>query len=109
MTDLLDQALEAHGGRTRWEGVREVVAQTSADGLAFASKLKPWSLRNLEFRIDAAEPRTVLSPYPGPGRRGVFEPDVVRVEREGGGMLAERGGTGMSSISCTAVPAELST
>jgi hypothetical protein len=32
----------------------------------------------------------VLEPYPKPGRRGVFEPDRVRIETDDGGVLADR-------------------
>ncbi len=83
MSDLLDRAVTAHGGLERWEGIREVALRVSAGGLAFASRFKGRALRGREASVGTGEPRTVLSPYPSAGRRGVFEAGEVRIEADG--------------------------
>jgi len=90
MPSLLDQAIAAHGGMKLWRELSRLRVQFSAGGLLFASK---WVVvpSNGTVLIDLSRPRTaVLSPYPGPGQRGVFEPDRVWVESEDGTILKER-------------------
>jgi hypothetical protein len=41
-------------------------------------------------RVSTAEPHTVLSPYPKPGQRGVFDRGAARIETEEGEVLSER-------------------
>jgi hypothetical protein len=40
--------------------------------------------------VSTAEPHTVLSPYPQPGQRGVFDRGRVRIETDEGEVVAER-------------------
>lgn len=94
-TDLLEKAIEAHGGLARWQSVGEVRAKVSGGGFGFAAKFpaspaKPRGALRGEARVSTATPRTILAPYPGPGRRGLFEADLVRIESEDGQVLAER-------------------
>ena len=88
--DLLTAALEAHGGLARWRGVREVRARLRSGGFALASKWKGRALRAYEATISTAVPRVVLTPYPGPGCRGVFEAAAVSIETDAGTVLARR-------------------
>lgn len=87
---LLEEAIEAHGGMGRWQGVREIVARARSGGFALASRFKPRAFRAYEVRVSTVEPRAVISPYPGPGRRGVFEGARVKIESDAGAVLAER-------------------
>src|SRR5215471_17294692 len=90
MPSLLDQAIAAHGGMKLWRELSRLRVRFSAGGLLFVSK---WVVvpSNGTVLIDLSRPRTaVLSPYPGPGQRGVFEPDRVWVESEDGTILKER-------------------
>jgi hypothetical protein len=100
-TDLLDKAIEAHGGLALWQSVGEVRAKLSGGGFGFAAKFQGRALHRAvrggvaagddgEVRVSTTTPRTILAPYPGPGRRGVFEADLVRIESEDGRVLAER-------------------
>jgi len=114
-TDLLEKAIEAHGGLALWQSVGEVRAKVSGGGFGFAAKFQGRALHRLqgralhgfqgraphaeeavgfgddgEVRVSTATPRTILAPYPGPGRRGLFEADLVRIESEDGQVLAER-------------------
>jgi hypothetical protein len=91
MPSLLDQAIAAHGGMKLWRELSRLRVRFSAGGLLFVSKWKRHALHDIDGLIDLSRPPTaVLSPYPGPGQRGVFEPDRVWVESENGTILKER-------------------
>ena len=87
---LLDELYAAHGGDAAWRERREIRARVKGGGFALASKLARRRLRDYEITVDVERPRSVLDPYPGPGRRGVFEDDRVRIESADGEVLAER-------------------
>jgi hypothetical protein len=90
MPELLDRALEAHGGGERFQSAGEIVADIASGGFAFAMKLQRGALARFEGRISTGEPRSVLSPYPRPGQRGVMERGAVRIETDAGEVVAER-------------------
>lgn len=85
---LLNKVLEAHGGLNRWHQVRALHARVSAGGFGFALKLKA-TLRG-QMEVSTSEPRTVFSPYPYPGQRGVFEARTVRIESSASGVTVAR-------------------
>jgi hypothetical protein len=87
---LLDEVLEAHGGLERWRGLRELSAELRSGGVAVASKGAAGPFRRYGVRVEPAEPRTVIEPYPRRGRRGVFDADGVRIETLDGRVLADR-------------------
>ena len=89
---LLDEVLAAHGGAGRFAAVGEIVWRVRSGGFAIGSKRAGRRLPIFEARIATDRPHTVISPYPGPGRRGVFDgsDDVVRIETDGGAVVAER-------------------
>jgi hypothetical protein len=88
--DLLAAVLEAHGGLAAWRGARQITASARSGGFALASRLKPRAFRSYRVTAWLDEPRTVIAPFPGSGRRGVFLGDRVRIESEDGAPLAER-------------------
>lgn len=88
--ELLELALEAHGGLERWRSVRRLELGLRCGGRAFELRFKRGALASVNATIDTASPRVVVHDYPGPGRSGVFEPDLVRIERDDGEVLAER-------------------
>lgn len=75
---LLQEVLNAHGGVTRWESVNLIQASFSAGGLAFASRMQPFALRNLRFSIQPHARKLVLHGYSGAGRYGVWTPTEVK-------------------------------
>ena len=90
-TELIEQAIAAHGGRELWERASELSARVSTGGLAFASKLQGAAVRDVEARVSTRGQHVTFAPYPGPGRRGVFEQDgAVRIETDGGEVLLRR-------------------
>lgn len=87
---LLASAIEAHGGAARWAAVGELVLHASSGGWAPTLKGKRRALARYRAHISTTEPRTLLTPYPRPGRRGVFERDAVRIESDDGQVLERR-------------------
>ena len=87
---LLEEALEAHGGLDAWRSAREVTVRLRSGGLALKTKLAAGPFREYRARISVHEPRAVLTPYPAPGRRGVFEARRVWIESDEGDLIAER-------------------
>lgn len=88
--DLLSLAVRAHGGLDRWERLSEIRVRLDAGGLALASKWKPRALRDLRAAVSTRTPRTVFEGFPRAGMRGIFEPEVVRLEEASGRVAAER-------------------
>jgi hypothetical protein len=87
---LLEQVITAHGGLERWQRAGELAVQHSSGGFAFIAKFQGRTLSPHLARVSTDLQRTVLTPYPGPGRRGVFERGAVRIETDGGRLLAQR-------------------
>lgn len=87
---LLEEVLEAHGGLARWQGAETLTARVRSGGFAFRSHFTGRALAEFEATVSTREPRSVLAPYPGPGRHGVFTPGEVRIESDGGEVIASR-------------------
>ena len=87
---LLQEAIEAHGGIERFRSTAAITADLHATGWAFALRFKRGAFASLRGTVSTSEPHTVLSPYPGPGRRGVLERNSVRIESDSGEVLARR-------------------
>jgi hypothetical protein len=88
--DLLEQVLEAHGGRQRWQALECIEADFSSGGLAFSLHLQPWALRNLKIRVQPHARRVVLRDFMHPGWSGVWTPDLVQILDAGGVVVAQR-------------------
>ena len=90
MGSLLDDAIEAHGGRRRWGKVSEISAHVRSGGLLLASKLKRRQLSDYGLSVTTGRQSSVLQPYPRPGRTGVFEEGDVRILDSDGEVVAAR-------------------
>jgi hypothetical protein len=90
MTELLRHAIAAHGGMERWRQLNGLSVRLSSGGALFLMKWKRQALCNIHGHVDLTSPRTILSPYPVVGHRGVFEPTRVWIENEDGRVLNER-------------------
>ena len=88
--DLLDRAVEAHGGLARFEATERVAADLRLSGWALPMRFQRGALANYTGTVWTREPRAVLDPYPEPGMRGVFDRHDVRIEAEDGTVLEER-------------------
>jgi hypothetical protein len=88
-TSLLDDVVKAHGTLERWQGVGGLTVQLSSGGFAFAMKFQGRTRKDL-VQVSVDLQRTLFTQYPGPGRRGVFERGMVRIETGEGRVLAQR-------------------
>jgi hypothetical protein len=59
-------------------------------GTAFLLRLGRRTIPPFEARVATRLPRVVITPFPEPGRRGIFEADRVAVESDSGETLSER-------------------
>lgn len=91
MTTLLDEVIEAHGGRRRWGKASEIRAHARTGGLLMASKLKSRDHFS-DYGLSVATDRQnmVLQPYPRAGRTGVFDQGTVRILGSDGAVISER-------------------
>jgi hypothetical protein len=89
--EVLERAIEAHGGRAMWEGAREISVRVSSGGLAFASKLQGSAVRDVQARVATTGQRVIFDPYPRAGMRGVLERGgSVRIETHEGAVVEQR-------------------
>jgi hypothetical protein len=89
-TELLELAIEAHGGRARWREVTRITASLSAGGVLWASKGQSGSLDDATVTIEAHTQTCVLGRLAGQDRRGVVTPDRVAIETASGRVIGER-------------------
>ena len=90
--DLLDRAVEAHGGLARFEATERIAADLRVSGWALAMRFQRGKLADYTGTVSTREPHAVLDPYPAPGKRGVFDRHDVRIESADGAVLEERKG-----------------
>jgi hypothetical protein len=90
MNDLLDLALQAHGGLDRWRGVQSLDVRVSLTGYLWELKGYPEGVSDVTMRIDARRPAVTICPYSRPDRRGYFTPDRVWIEDRAGKIVEER-------------------
>ena len=89
MTDLLEKVLEAHGGLDNWRRVNTVDFRLTLRGAALEVKQQLNGLRDVSVKVDARRPRTLITPFPAPGSRGVFDADRVTIESDAGATTSE--------------------
>ena len=89
-SSLVSEAIAAHGGHERWHASPELEVRVSADGLALAAKFQRRGLCDLEARVSTEYQRTVFTPYPRRGYRGILERGAVRIESLDGKTIRSR-------------------
>jgi len=82
--DVVDRALEAHGGEARWKALSTLTTQWTFRGMMFKMRMREAQLKNLTASISTREPRVVIHPYPKPGMQAVFTPQHLQVSDEKG-------------------------
>jgi hypothetical protein len=87
---LLEEILDAHGGRSRWRNVEKIEFSLSSGGFAFTSKFQPFSLRNLSVAVSPHARKVVLNGFDGKDPYGIWEPLHVRILNEGHTLISER-------------------
>ena len=89
MKNLLELALEAHGGLTRWSHLKAVTADLSVTGALWQIKGQTGALQ--QIRIEAELRRQKLTThFRGQDKRTTFTANSVTLETEGGRLLQSR-------------------
>jgi hypothetical protein len=89
-SELLELAIEAHGGHTRWREVTRITATVSSGGVLWASRGHPGAFDDVAVTIEAHAQSCSMARLTGPDRRGVFAPDRVAIETAKGQLIEER-------------------
>ena len=89
-TELLNRAIDAHGGLKRWQRVREMVAHIRCGGAALPLRFKFGVFKSYEARLSTTTPNILFRPYAGKQNQGIFLGDAVRIESETGQILDAR-------------------
>ncbi|WP_326565446.1 hypothetical protein VSH64_26730 [Amycolatopsis rhabdoformis] len=90
MGDLLDFAVEAHGGLKRWCELRTVTAHLANGGVVFPLKGQAGVLDDITVQVDLHRQFTSHAPFGEPGLRTAFRGEHVAIENEAGEVVAER-------------------
>jgi len=88
--DLLQLALDAHGGSERWRKVESVDVKISLTGGLYQLKGFPEGVPNVTMRFDARKPLVMTAPYARPDHHGYFTPERVWIEDRAGKIVDER-------------------
>ena len=84
---LLDEAIEASGGLTRWNAFKRFTLQLSIDGELISRAKRPVRFKDIVAEGCTRNPLVRLIGFAGPGERGVFRPDSVIMEDPDGNVL----------------------
>jgi len=90
MSDLLSQAIEAHGGLGRWRSLSSATLDLSIAGALWSAKMVSGALERTTATLDTRRQRLVFSPFGGADRLSVFEPWRVALETLDGRLIESR-------------------
>lgn len=89
MTNLLDLAIEAHGGLQRFERFRFLDADLVQGGVLWALKGKPTTLEHAHVRVDLQREHVSHGPFAPTRNHSDFTPDRVAIRTPGGDVVDE--------------------
>ncbi|KSV75954.1 hypothetical protein N185_16030 [Sinorhizobium sp. GW3] len=89
MSDLLDLAIEAHGGLERWREIERVRASFSTTGLLWAIKGHPSGLPAITMDMSAKRPEVRTTNFKAANQVATFEAERVTIENESGAVLGD--------------------
>jgi hypothetical protein len=89
MSDLLTEAIEAHGGLDRWKQFGVLEASLSVGGAIWGFKGQPGLFDKVTFEIDLHQERVTVDGFSGEGRL-FFTPDRLMLETRDGRPLQSR-------------------
>ncbi|WP_149530457.1 hypothetical protein [Tardiphaga sp. P9-11] len=90
MSDLLDFALEAHGGLKRWNEFQTLRVDLSIAGAIWEIKHCPGLLTDKKFELQTHYEKLSITPYFKPNLRSVFVPDRQTLETLTGKIVEAR-------------------
>jgi hypothetical protein len=88
--DLLNRAINCHGGFEQWNSIEKITIHARTGGMALPLRFKFNKLRNYEAQIYVNEPQVIITPHPVKGRKGIFLGNKVWIESDDGRVMAER-------------------
>jgi hypothetical protein len=89
MNDLLQTAIDAHGGLERWEKINEIEVTASITGAIWFVKGQGDYLKNIVMTATTKRERLVTD-FPGQSKRFLFEPPHLTMEHPEGTVVARR-------------------
>lgn len=89
MNDLLQKAIDAHGGLKRWNEVNTIQVAASITGAIWFVKSQGDYLKNVVMKVDTKIERLVTD-FPGEDKRFIFEPRCVVMEKVDGTLIQAR-------------------
>lgn len=85
---LLEEVMEAHGGRARWAATETIRGRVRSGGLLLRTRVPGGMLD--DFRLEVGVGRVRAAAELGPGQRGVFDGGSVRIESGDGDVISSR-------------------
>jgi hypothetical protein len=89
MSELLENAVAAHGGLDRWSAIKSITVDASITGALFRAKSQPDALKNIHLEVDTTRELLTVD-FVGQDKRAVFEPGRVAVQRRDGTLTGAR-------------------
>lgn len=89
MSDLLQKAVDAHGGLKRWKEISKITLAASMTGAIWFVKGQGDYLKDVVVTIDTIKEKLVTN-FPGQDKRFSFEPKRVVMTQRDGTILQER-------------------
>ncbi len=89
MNDLLQKAVDAHGGLKRWNEISKITVAASITGAIWFVKSQGDYLKDVVMAIDTTKER-VVTDFPGQEKRFIFEPNRLVMEKRDGTLIQER-------------------
>jgi hypothetical protein len=88
MCELLNYAVEAHGGIERWRKINTIEVALSITGAIWYVKSQPDALKDIVMRAETRRER-VETRFVNDDRRSIFEPGRVGIERKDGTIVEQ--------------------
>jgi hypothetical protein len=89
MSELLQLAMEAHGGLERWRKTSSVTIAASITGAIWYVKGRPDVLKNIVMTAETQR-ECLTTDFPGQNKRTIFEPSRIAVETADGQLIEAR-------------------
>ena len=89
MNDLLQTAVNAHGGLKRWNQIKAIKVAASITGAIWFVKSKGDYLKDIVMTVDTTKER-LLTEFPGQDKRSIFEPGRIVMEKKDGTLIESR-------------------
>ena len=89
MNDLLQLAVDAHGGLKRWNEISTITVAASLTGAIWFVKSQGDYLKDVVMTVDTMKER-LITDFPSQDKRFIFEPQHLVMARRDGTILQER-------------------